>query len=280
MADDTYLFIDGEYLRQVHREAMRDFFGTDGELDIHEAKRQAGAIRAFFYDSIDETPRPGETEETCRTRLVPLQNFFARTGALSGVHVRLGTVTGKRRRQKEVDVLLATDMLTHGFNGNMKTAVLLSGDLDFRPIIEALVRHGVFVEVWYHWTSIATELPGAADFGREIGFRQLHSWNTESFQRKHRIPDDDRRPDASARPGQVVRTGSLGGRTVELYKTQGDRPRFFLWMNTGRWESIVINDEDADLIDRYVHVQYAPIKWESSQTEIREMNDRAKGTGA
>ena len=51
-------------------------------------------------------------------------------------------------------------------------------------------------------------------------------------------------------------------------------------MNTGRWESIVINDEDADLIDRYVHVQYAPIKWESSQTEIREMNDRAKGTGA
>jgi hypothetical protein len=84
MADDTYLFIDGEYLRQIHREAMRDFFGKDGELDIHEAKHQAGAIRAFFYDSIDETPRPRETEEACHTRLVPVQNFFTRTGALSG----------------------------------------------------------------------------------------------------------------------------------------------------------------------------------------------------
>ena len=48
MADDTYLFIDGEYLRQIHREAMRDFFGTDGELDIHEAKRQAGQSARFF----------------------------------------------------------------------------------------------------------------------------------------------------------------------------------------------------------------------------------------
>ena len=43
MADDTHLFIDGEYLRQVHHEAMRDCFGTDGELDIHEAKREQSA---------------------------------------------------------------------------------------------------------------------------------------------------------------------------------------------------------------------------------------------
>jgi hypothetical protein len=89
MADDTYLFIDGEYLRQIYREAMRDFFGTDGELDIHAAKRPAGAIRAFFYDSIEETPRPGETEEACCTRLVPLQNFCARASALASTRPAL-----------------------------------------------------------------------------------------------------------------------------------------------------------------------------------------------
>jgi hypothetical protein len=92
MAGDTYLFVDGEYLREIRREVMRDFFGVDGELDIYGAKRQAGAIRAFFHDSIDETPRPGESEEACRARIAPLQDFFARTSALSGVHVRLGTV--------------------------------------------------------------------------------------------------------------------------------------------------------------------------------------------
>lgn len=51
MAGDTYLFIDGEYLRKIHRQSMLDFFGVEGELDIFEAKRNAKALRAFFYDS-------------------------------------------------------------------------------------------------------------------------------------------------------------------------------------------------------------------------------------
>src|SRR6266852_7669972 len=178
MASDTYLVIDGEYRRQIHRQVMQDFFGVDGELDIGEAKRWARAIRAFFYDSIDDAPREGESLEACKVRIAPLEQFFARTSDLSGVHVRLGTVIGKRRRQKEVDILLATDMLTHGFNGSMGNAVLLSGDLDFRPIVEALVRHGVFVEVWYHRSSVAQDLPGAADFGHVIRFRELYSWNS------------------------------------------------------------------------------------------------------
>src|SRR5258708_6449315 len=182
--------------------------------------------------------------------------------SVSGVHVRLGTVAGKRRRQKEVDILLATDMFTHGFNGSMRTAVLLSGDLDFRPIVEALVRHGVFVEVWYHRSSIARELPGAADFGREIRFRELYSWNTESFQRKHRIPDDRRIASASVRSGQLVRTGSLANSEwpVELYKWHGDRQQFELWIGTGEWESIVTRDEDPDLRGTYVRVQSSPVK--------------------
>ena len=279
MADDTYLFIDGEYLRQIHRQAMLDFFSVEGELDIFEAKRNAGAIRAFFYDSIDETPRPKETEEECHARVAPLQDFVRRTSALSGVHVRLGTVTGKRRRQKEVDILLATDMLTHGFNGSMKTAVLLTGDLDFRPIVEALVRSGVFVEVWYHHSSVAAELPGAADFGRQLRFRQLYSWNTESFKQKHRIPGERGTNRASVRSGQLIRTGSLydGQWAVELYRWyHAEQAQFRLWIHTGEWESIVVDDEDPDLIERYVNAQYAQLKWERDEQEIREMTERAK----
>src|SRR5260370_13114879 len=273
MAGDTYLFIDGEYLRQIHREVMRDFFGVEGELDIFEAKRQAEAVRAFFYDSIDHTPRQGETEESCRAPIAPLQNFFARTGALSGVHVRLGTVAGKRRRQKEVDILLATDMLTHGFNGSMGTAVLLSGDLDFRPIIEALVRHGVFVEVWYHRTSIAAELPGAADFGREIRFRQLYSWNTKAFKDAHGIPREDLH--AGAPYGELVKVGSVGGRDAELHRHQtGAQPSpLSLWIIVAPGDSLCIRDYDEKLIEQYVAVQHAPIQWDAKADEARIANE-------
>jgi hypothetical protein len=33
MADQTYVFIDGAYLEQIHRETIRAFFGEDGELE-------------------------------------------------------------------------------------------------------------------------------------------------------------------------------------------------------------------------------------------------------
>ena len=273
VAEHTYIFIDGEYLRRIHDEAMRDFFGVDGDLDLSELRDQARALRAFFYDSIDDTPREGENAEACQARLAPLEEFFARSRALSGVHVRLGTVVGKRSRkkeprQKEVDILLATDMLTHGFNGSMQKAVLLAGDLDFRPIVEALVRHGVFVEVWYHRSSVAQDLPGAADFGHVIRFRELYSWNSQRFQDAHRVPRDEE--NVGQPRSEFLKAGSVKERYVQLYRFErSDGPIFQLWIDTGGGTSITISDADVNLIERYVAAQYAPIVWEVKADEFR-----------
>ncbi len=276
MPDRTYVFIDGEYLRQRHREEMQRFFGVDGELELSPIMQQAQASRAYFYAAIDYAHRPEETEKEWEARVLSLEQFFSYVRSLRGFHVRPGSVRqGKKREQKEVDVLLAVDMLTHGFNGTMSKAVLLAGDVDFRPVVEALVRHGVFVDVWYHRNSFAQELPGAADFGHEIRFRQLHSWNTESFQRTYRIPNEEHR--AGNRWGQIVKAGSVADCKIELYKAtvHEGRIHFFLWIDTRQWDSILVSDEDSDLIERYVTVQYGPIKWEFGAREFQEMSDRA-----
>jgi uncharacterized LabA/DUF88 family protein len=180
VVEQTYLFIDGEYLRQRHRAVMQQFFGSDGDLDVEPILHQAKARRAYFYDSVETTPRPGETDSAFQNRVLERESFLSHVQSLSGFHVRRGTVTlGKKREQKEVDVQLTVDMLTHGFNGTMSKAVLLAGDRDFRPVVDALVRHGVFVDVWYHRNSFSQELPGAADFGHELRLNQLHSWNMQ-----------------------------------------------------------------------------------------------------
>lgn len=264
MPDNTYLFIDGEYLRRIHREAMQAFFGVDGNLELSTLMQQARASRAYFYDSLDDAPRAGETEQDRQKRLAPVNHFFEYVQGLSGFHVRLGSVTGqgKKRRQKEVDILLAVDMLTHGFNGSMQQAILVAGDLDFRPIVETLVRQGVFVEVWYHSSSIARDLPGAADFGRQLRFRQLYEWNTQLFQKAHHVPGDHRQ--AGNRGGSLVRVGAIGNYKVELYRLPMPQPhadRFMLWIDAYEYESILVWDEDRDLLERYVAVQYAPVEW-------------------
>src|SRR5260370_31293287 len=275
-AERTYLFIDGEYLRRVHRDAMHGFVDVDGDLELYPLMRDARADRAFFYDSIDDVPREGETSEECQKRIAPLEQFFGRARALSGVHVRLGTVAGKRRRQKEVDILLATDMLTHGFNGNMEKSVLLAGDLDFRPIVEALVRHGVFVEVWYHRSSIAQDLPGAADFGHALRFRQLHSWNTEHFQTARPLPRDSE--NVGKPQAEILRVGAISNHRVELYQVEREGAQwhtttFYFWIDTGRGSSIHVSDEDAALIERYVTVQYGPITWSAEKLSMASVRN-------
>jgi uncharacterized LabA/DUF88 family protein len=272
MADRTYLFIDGEYLRRRHHEAMVDFFQVDGDLDIFPLRREAGARRVYFYDCIDEAPLPGETGEVQKTRIAPLQRFLSYVQSLSGFHVKPGTVRrGRKREQKEVDVSMAVDMLTHGFNGTMTKAVLLAGDLDFRPVVEALVRQGVFVEVWYHRNSIAEELHGAADFGREIRFRQLYEWNTTAFKETHRVPMVQTPGGGPA--GKLLRAGKIRdwGWSAQLYwlETAQQVPQFSLWIDVPVGRTIRVYDRDENLVERYVAVQYGPIDWEFVVEEAR-----------
>src|SRR6266851_5400747 len=137
MADQTYLFIDGEYVRQRHREAMQDFFGVEGELEISPMMQQARATRAYFYDAIDYTRGTHESEQEWQHRVLSQEQFFSHVRSLWGFHVRPGSVRrGKKREQKEVDVLLAVDMLAQGFRGSMSKAILVAGDVDFRPAVE------------------------------------------------------------------------------------------------------------------------------------------------
>lgn len=277
MSDQTYLFIDGEYIRRIHREAMQRFFCEDGDLRLEMMMQQARASRAYFYDSLDDALRQGESDQALQHRIAPLVDFFNYVRGLSGFHLRQGSMTGrgKKRRQKEVDILLAVDMLTHGFNGSMQKAILVSGDLDFRPIIETLVRQGIFVQVWFHRSSIARELPGAADFGHEIRFRQLYEWNGKAFQDAHRIPWEQN--PAGAPIGDLIRSGILSGLPAELRKDPASSARdtFSLWVTIERGHTLRITDCDEALIERYAATQYASIEWNHSGEDVRGVGGSA-----
>jgi len=91
----------------------------------------------------------------------------------------------------------------------------------------------------------------------------------EAFQQAHRIPKEERR--GGDRWGQLVKTGSLVGCHVELYKTQSHsgETRFYLWIPLRELESNMVYDEDSELIERYVTVQHGPIQWEANADDVR-----------
>ena len=62
--------------------------------------------------------------------------------------VYLKKLSTGERKEKEIDVTLATDMIAYGFKDCYDIAVLISGDGDFRPAIRWILSLNKKVEIW------------------------------------------------------------------------------------------------------------------------------------
>jgi uncharacterized LabA/DUF88 family protein len=177
MLDPVYLFIDGAYLRKVFADLFIPLFGDRYSLDFHIIKTEFQAVRVFYYDCLEDIPRPSESKTDFDARVAKQQAEFDGIDGVEGVHVRYGYLSpGRRRQQKEIDVSLAVDMLTHSFAKNLGHAVLLAGDRDFKPAVESLVRLGTYVSLAYEPRSGSADLARAADGEAAIDLESLCRW--------------------------------------------------------------------------------------------------------
>ena len=127
-----------------------------------------------------------------------------------------------------------------------------------RPVVESLVRRGVFVEVWYEGKSASAELPWAADYGRNLDFRTLYNWSTARFQNNHALPAlyTAHAPVV----GDLIKRGRNDGREVLLVKYP-NVPQSVLHLVSAdgeRWYEHV----DHGVLERYVPLIHGAIEWE------------------
>ena len=155
MLERTGLFIDGGYLVS----ALRREFGLMEEFPINPLKMCADLIkrvdagrlqRAYYYDCPPyqhETPRKGDDERATRKKKLfdfinDLPNFEVRLGELKLVVLRDGK---EEYVQKGVDLLMGIDLVRMASKGAMSDAIILTGDADFVPAVEAAKAEGVNV---------------------------------------------------------------------------------------------------------------------------------------
>lgn len=218
-----YLFIDGGCLRTFLDTVSSTYFSnTPIELDYRSLS--SGFEKTFYYDCLPPK-KPDETDDDYEARMQPEEEFFNRLRLLDGYHVYEGTTQRRRRRgpeQKQVDIMIAVDMLSHSHRRNMHRATLLTGDLDFKPLIEALVDHGMHVTLWYPPGTTSRELVYAADSRVALNVKAIHNWATPDFRARHPLPK------ATSRNSKVVTIElpietwrNRQGREVELYQEAG-----------------------------------------------------------
>lgn len=165
------IFIDGAYMRtqfKMHNiepdyADMADYF-----LNPLRSSFPLDLLRCYYYDCAPYmSPEPSDDE---RKRMETHSAFVEQLLSLGRWAIRLGKLQkrweGQREyyEQKRVDVLLSVDLVRHAAAGHIQHAVLVAGDSDFIPAVEAAKEHGVTVSLWCgHANTVHRELISLAD---------------------------------------------------------------------------------------------------------------------
>jgi uncharacterized LabA/DUF88 family protein len=182
----AYLFVDGAYLRErLDHLAQRYFGGQPLPIDYRSL---FGAFEKVFYFDCTPPRRGDETEDAFKAREKGAEARFRILRRLPGCHVFLGQT--KNQRQKGVDVQLAVQALVHVFRHNTREITVLSGDSDFKPLVDALVLEGAYVTLAYEPRSTARELIDAADAQWVLWPHIVFRYTTDAFRAEHGLPAD------------------------------------------------------------------------------------------
>lgn len=190
MATETqYLFIDGNSLRVTVDNVSRRYF--DGEpIVLRWASVKDRARKAFYYDALPvKTAEEDENAYFLRTN--QKRQELSAIEREDGFHVRTGDALYRKKRgneQKMVDVQLAVDALLQASRGLFSACTLITGDLDFRPLINALVEMGINVHLVYPPSSVNDELLAAADFVSPLTVVQVVNWSKNITKFRDRLP--------------------------------------------------------------------------------------------
>jgi uncharacterized LabA/DUF88 family protein len=171
------IFIDGSNLYH----SLKNIFGRT-DLDIGRFSRKLlgrrRLIRVYYYNA-----RVGIKEEPERYR--HQQAFFASVNAIPYSELRLGRLVYNNwpntpPYEKGIDVQLTTDMLTHSYKDNYDVAILVAGDSDFAPAVQAIKDSGKQLEVaLFGRGSTSQQLRKVADRVIAVNSRFLHgSWKS------------------------------------------------------------------------------------------------------
>jgi uncharacterized LabA/DUF88 family protein len=185
----NYLFIDGNYLQELIKQISKDWF--EGQYEMDYPQLGGNFTKVFYYDAMPIQGK-NESNDDFEKHKKDKLDFFNRLRNLRGWHVHEGiSKRGKRdaAQQKEVDVLIAVDMLTHTHRKNMDSLTFIAGDTDFRPLIDAVVRDGMYVNLWYGPQNTSADLKNMADATVAMDLHFFYSLTTQKFKANHILPN-------------------------------------------------------------------------------------------
>ena len=154
------VFVDGENLAiryrhllgnkapEQHVEHERDVYVWTPFANIrHHVACEV--VRRYYYTAVQgDTPRVEVIEDKLKALGIEAPRVFKKE---RGSH------------SKRVDISLAVDMLTHAHRANFDIAILVAGDEDYVPLVDAIAAEGRRLVVWFFKDGLSPALRRRAD---------------------------------------------------------------------------------------------------------------------
>jgi uncharacterized LabA/DUF88 family protein len=251
-----YLFIDGGFLDSMIARTERDFKLPGPLLLNYRGFTGYNFERIFYYDAYP-APKEKQSKEEHAQLVAEKDRKFAMLNEIPFVHTREGitrnrTGKGSRLEQKGVDILLAIDAYRHAVQGNIEEAHILTTDLDFFPLLEALRDTRVATYLHCYMPETSPDLFHLADVVHPVnrlqmlergGWHDVVSGLIESV-----LPESLNEP-------ELIREGKLADLPVQLLRDRTDkgnsvfgRAKAFDWGHMYRGAS-------ADIVVEYFELQ-------------------------
>jgi uncharacterized LabA/DUF88 family protein len=160
--DRVMIFIDGSNLYH----GLKNECGTVNLdylkfSDLLANKRKL--IRTYFYAATIDARRNPETAKGQQSFLNALREIPYITIKYCALHYK-----ADKPFEKGLDILIATDMLTNALRNCYDTAILVSGDGDFAPVLEEIARAGKQIENAVFSSTRSDALINASDLFIEL----------------------------------------------------------------------------------------------------------------
>lgn len=148
------IYIDGGYLDKVLQQDYQQTRVDIGQL-VEQMRASDTLLRAYYYHCMPYQSDPPTADEQRRyaskRRFMDALSFIPRFQVRLG-HLHFQGLTDRGQpifQQKRVDMMLGVDMALLAVKQRVDRMVLLTGDSDTIPAVEAVKPEGVVVTLWH-----------------------------------------------------------------------------------------------------------------------------------
>ncbi len=198
------IFIDGAYvLPQFKLHNITPDYNELADYFLKPLRKQVplDLLRCYFYYCapwMSTDPTSNELK-----RMEEHEVFIREIRSIERWAVRLGKLQKRwdgykeYYEQKRVDVLLSVDMVRHAAAGHIQHAILVAGDSDFIPAVEAAKESGATVSLWCgDEKTVHKDLVDLADIVNRFDWKKFP--RTKSKDKQKNEQNDRVLPDKSA----------------------------------------------------------------------------------